>query len=338
MAFALLQDVHLPEAHAGWLLERALQIPLNEAAVQEMRERLRSAVLERAHQESWVPSAFPLPEVFSKPLPLLRPLRQAGTCPCCSAPACATLLNAIAAACLASGFVVSCVLWGTHEPGEESKRGMAVTIDLLVCLLVLALASFAAWRWHWPRPAVALCTLLGLSYFTTKAVAVAAGCWGGHEHGDSKNGTRSLWGRRRRGLSLGDTAQMLHQIIIESTETALGLRPADGLHGSDAAAPTLRAPPPASLDAGSPPSPPLPPPTSAVTAAQWFASTTGPLTNSHNHGCNGPDRDIWWWPFVLCGLIATAALMQVFSAFISRPTYRALRDSIEPLSRHTTRL
>jgi hypothetical protein len=51
-AFTMLQVVQVPDGNPGWLLEKALQIPLSPAAVQEMRERLRAAVLERANLES----------------------------------------------------------------------------------------------------------------------------------------------------------------------------------------------------------------------------------------------------------------------------------------------
>ncbi|KAL3913058.1 MAG: hypothetical protein SGPRY_008120, partial [Prymnesium sp.] len=178
LAFTLLQSVHLPERHPDWLLERSLQIPLNEGAVQELRERVRVAVLACALEETLVPSVLPLSEVrrtiefkvFSQPLPLLRPPSRHPPCTCCACPRLVSMLNALAAAAVTLGFVTSLILWLLY--GSRSQvQSVTVQVDLLVCLLALSIASFATCRWQWPRPAVAFSTAISIPYATVQVPA-----------------------------------------------------------------------------------------------------------------------------------------------------------------------
>ena len=49
-AFTVLQSIRVPDASAGWLLQRAQRVRLNVAAVQDMRLQLRMAIVERCSQ------------------------------------------------------------------------------------------------------------------------------------------------------------------------------------------------------------------------------------------------------------------------------------------------
>ncbi|KAL1530855.1 hypothetical protein AB1Y20_001749 [Prymnesium parvum] len=287
VAFTLLHNVHLPEGHPEWLLERALQIPLNEGAVQEMRERLRVALLERAHEEPWVPSPLPLPEVFSKPLPLLRPPTRSVSCCCGGASLPASVLSALAAAVLVMSFAFSLVLWAFY--GSRKVEMVTVQVDLLVCLLVLCLAALVGLRWRWSRPAAAMCTFLGVPYATVEAVTTATRCWAGLHRTPHWVSTHTA--------NVTRAARLLARLVPD-TAAQWNSAEADGTTAS------MRLPPP-------------PPPSVPV----------------------GPSCSLfWWWPLVLCGLLAVAALMQTLSAWGSRRSHRSFREALEPLSPQAARI
>ena len=65
-AFTLLQSVRVPDASAGWLLQRAQQVRLHVAAIKDMRMRVRMALAERRAREptATLPAAEPLPDLL----------------------------------------------------------------------------------------------------------------------------------------------------------------------------------------------------------------------------------------------------------------------------------
>ena len=191
-AFALLQSVRVPDASAGWLLQRALQVRLNPVTVQDMRLHCRISIEERCSREpgSTLPFTEPLPDVTpdagAKPLPILQPatlrpssLRGGAALIAALRSACRpqSLVHLVALSLACTALVASAILWeATLDADACGTRWEVEHVDDLAIMVLVVLSIVVGWRYRSARPAVALGTSVASLFFASKAISVLLVC------------------------------------------------------------------------------------------------------------------------------------------------------------------
>ena len=171
-----------------YLMQRAQQVSLNTAAVQDMRQQLRLAIIERAGQtELGLPFAQPLPEVGEKPLPLLQLPNSASPRPVTRGPwarwmtsvSPATLAFTLAFACAVGAFAPSIAFYLPEELSRADARSLDWDVrhdDLLIVLAAATLGSALGCRLKAARPATATATCFVLLFVSGRALGLSIRC------------------------------------------------------------------------------------------------------------------------------------------------------------------
>jgi len=182
LAYQVLQGVQLPETDGSQLLQSALEVPLEDGTIQEMRLQLRLAVLERCKQILPVSNKLPL---VCAPLPLLTPPQptevadRQSRSPATRLTTLSKLLYGYASSVLLFAMVASLAMFASQIninrqliPLRSWLGWALLSADAAALLFLITIATGCASCQRRFRCVVILLTAFGAVYTSGKAVAL----------------------------------------------------------------------------------------------------------------------------------------------------------------------